>query len=418
MKNLLLTAVLAIANIAVAQTPPTSGPEYECLRYRNFGSESVKLKKYSEAASNYLKAEAICGNFDKIAYTRLIDCYRNAISGEKDPLKKKLLVDTVLTVYDKAQAKLGLDDSWYLIRGLYQISSTVPDYKKADLNLATGLQKGGLTVADYFVTSYYGNINKLYSLGTVEEKVSLKQRLLTEYFILTKLVTDAKMKPETQVSLNNTLSLVLKTYPDFQPELKANMHALPKEKEAKKEAVKNLMNIMEVKKWQDNKEYEMLSDTLLAIEPSADAYFAKAKTLYGKKRYQDGLDAIRKAKDYTPSAEQKVEMEYYTFNMYIGLGRKKDAYDMSKSLDGKYRSEGLKYRAQYVASQANSCGTTTFERKCNYYYAYQLASEAGATSLMAQYKKLWPKKDEMFRESKKIGDSISLSCWGVSVTLK
>jgi tetratricopeptide (TPR) repeat protein len=416
MKHLIFGTAILISNLVVAQA--TSGPEYECNRYRLFGSEAVKKGNFAEAATNYNIAERYC-TFDKTGYTRLIDCYRNAINKEADPAKKKLLVDTLLTAYDRAEAKVGVDESWFLNRGYFQVTSTKPDYLKADLNLASGIQKAGLTVQDAYVITYFNNINKLYNLTTVPaEKDVLKKRILSEYSVLSKLVVDAKLKPETQTSLTGVFNSVLKVYADFLPDLKLNMAALPQEKEAKKAIVNSLMKIMETKKWQENKEYEMLADTLLNIEPSADAYFAKGKLMMSKKRNQDALDAFKKAKEYNPSSEIKSEMEYYTFSIYGNSGRKKEAYEMAKNLDGKYRADGLKYRAQYVGSSINNCGTSTFERKCNNYYAYQLAQEAGSTSLMAAYKKGFPTKTEIFKEGKKVGDSVPLSCWGVSVTIK
>jgi tetratricopeptide (TPR) repeat protein len=418
MKHLLFGTALLISNVVEAQGGATSGPEYECNRYRLFGSEAVKKSNFAEAAMNYNIAEKYC-TFDKAGYTRLIDCYRNAIGKETDPAKKKLLVDTLLTAYDRAEAKVGADDSWFLNRGYFQVTSSAPDYKKADLNLATGIQKAGTTVQDAYVITYFNNINKLYTLATVPaDKEALKKRILAEYSVLSKLVVDAKLKPETQTSLAGVFNSVLKVYADFLPDLKKSMTSFPQEKEAKKAAVNSLMKIMETKKWQENKEYEMLADTLLNIEPSADAYFAKGKLMMSKKRNQDALDAFRKAKEYNPSAEAKSEMEYYTFTIYGSTGRKKEAFDLAKGLDGKYRAEGLKYRAQYVGSSVNSCGTSTFDRKCNYYYAYQLAQEAGASNLMSAYKKNFPTKTEIFKEGKKVGDSVSLSCWGVSVTIK
>ena len=79
-------------------------------------------------------------------------------------------------------------------------------------------------------------------------------------------------------------------------------------------------------------------------------------------------------------------------------------------------SRALLIAADCVAKTANSCGASTFDRKCNYYYAAQLALKAGNSGAAAKYKANAPSSDEIFNNNSPA--SVTLSCWGVTVDIK
>ena len=80
------------------------------------------------------------------------------------------------------------------------------------------------------------------------------------------------------------------------------------------------------------------------------------------------------------------------------------------------RSKALLVAANCVAKTANSCGSSTFERKCNYYYAAQLANQAGEPGIASKFKANAPTADEIFSNNSPA--TLKLSCWNVTVDVK
>ncbi|MGB0915231.1 MAG: hypothetical protein ACPGVI_04120, partial [Crocinitomicaceae bacterium] len=67
---------------------------------------------------------------------------------------------------------------------------------------------------------------------------------------------------------------------------------------------------------------------------------------------------------------------------------------------------------------ANNCGSSTFERKCNYIYAVQLLEQARSLGestggTISSFRNNFPTDSEKFENGSP--SSVSLSCYGVSV---
>ena len=85
----------------------------ECLEFKMIASDSKMMKDYQEAAIYYWKIEKNCQADDKI-YANLRFCYENLINETTDEAKKKAYRDTLITVYEKQEAKYGKEPSWSL----------------------------------------------------------------------------------------------------------------------------------------------------------------------------------------------------------------------------------------------------------------------------------------------------------------
>ena len=413
-KLLFGTFFITSAFFGVAQE---TDQERECKRMRFLAGEELKIKNYAAATTYYLQGEKICGGYDKANYDRMTNTLRNAITTETDKARKTLYTDTIIGVYDRAEAAGAYDQANDLIRANYIIQSTKPDRVKADELFNRGIHKDGMTISEAHVTYYYYNMYVLFTEAADDKKPALKQRLISEFFFLNKMIGTAGMTVKTQENLVSYFNNVVKSCDDLLPELKSFMSSFPQEIESKKASVNNFITLLETKGCTESKEYEMLIDTLIKIDPSIGAVEAKAKLLLSKKKYSEAISTYKEAKGMTTDAEKKDEIDYkilvITFN---DLNSYKAAYNAGLNASGKYKSESLKIAAQSVAQLANSCGSSTFERKCNYIYAAQLAERAGEGSLAAKYRAASPTQDEVFENGG--ASSVTLSCWGVSVSVK
>lgn len=412
LKRIFLAFTLLIGFGAFAQE---SDEERECLRMRFLAGEELKINNFAGAATYYLKGEKICGGYDKANYDRLIGTLRNTITEEKDEAKSKAYTDTLMAVYDRAEKAgfVGIETS--LLRAQYELTTTKPNHKVADEFFVKGMKNAGLKLDEAYVGMYYYNLLLMVNSADAKDKPALKKRYITEYFELSKLVSDAKMSLTTQETLNTYLSYVVKTCDDILPELKGFMGTLPQEKEAKKVTVKNFLSLLEAKSCEGSKEYEMLIDTMIAIDPGFETMILKARLLVGKKRYNEAMSAYREAKPYAPDGAASEDIEYEILKMQFSQGSYKTAYNTAMGISGKNRNEALKMAGQCVAQLANSCGSSTVERKFNYYYASELYERAGVSG---KYSGSFPTSDDIFNNNFTKGQSVNLSCWGVNVTIR
>lgn len=421
LKTLLFGLALATGFAVNAQE---SDQERECLRMRFLAGEELKINNYSGAATYYLKGEQICADFDKANYDRLIGSLRNAITEEKDEARQKAFTDTLVGVYERAAAKGSVGDDAFMIRAQYELNTTKPRRDFADSLFRRGIDAAGGKINEAYPALMYYNSLMRYNEAPAAKKGEMKKRLISDYFMLSKIATDNGMSPATQQTLDTYLGYVVKSCDDVLPELGGFMKALPKDKEAKKGTVKTFISLLEDKGCETSKEYEMLIDTLIAIEPNVDAVIAKAKLLKAKKKYAESIATYRQAKGMTEDAELKEQIEFniaeiqmYSQSAYTA------AYNTAMGISGKNKGEALKIAAQAVAQNANSCGSSTVERKMNYYYAVELLERAAANGanvggLIGKYKANYPSDGELFDNGFSKGQSVSLSCWGVSVTVR
>ncbi|HBW85441.1 MAG TPA: hypothetical protein DEF82_01455 [Crocinitomicaceae bacterium] len=415
MKNAVLFGILTLTSV-VGFAQNDSIQKRECDRMRFLAGEELKLKNFAGALTYYQKAETICGNFDKAAYERMSQAAINANATETDKVRKALFADTVISIYGRMDSKSFFDQKNALTRASFYLKTTTIDRAKAD-EWYTQALKNGVQFNESQLLTYYNNLYQMYIASKDDLKGAIKKRLINDYFVFSKLVTDAGMTPKTQETLTNVFNTLIKTCDDILPDLAGFMKTLPQEKEAKIKTVNNFMTILKEKGCTGSKEYEMLVDTIIKVDNSIDAVLAKANLQMAKKRYDDAISTYRTAINMSTSSTQKEDLEYEILEIvYFKKDNIRGAYNMAMGINGSKRSKALEIAADCVAKLANSCGTSTFERKCNYLYAAELAQRAGDGSKASRYRAMGPSNTEIFTEGNP--SSASLSCWGVSVSLK
>lgn len=411
----LLFGTLFITAAFVANAQEETEQERECKRMRFLAGEELKIKNYAGATAYYIKGEQICGGYDKANYDRMIGTISNTIATETDKARKAAYIDTLVSAYDRTEEKGLYDVTNDLKRATYIIQSSKPNRAKADELYTRGIHKEGTSASEAHISYFYYNMYVLFTEAAADKKPAMKQRLITEYFFLSKLVSSANMSVKAQENLTTYFNGVVKTCEDILPELKGFMSSFPQDIEAKKASVNNFITLLEAKNCTSSKEYEMLIDTLIKINPnSIDAVEQKAKLLLANKKYSEAIGAFKDAKGLTSDADKKDELDYKILTiMFSDQNSYKSAYNAALNASGKYKSESFKIAAQCVASMANSCGSSTFERKCNYIYAAQLADRAGEGGLASRYRALGPTEDDWFTAGV---NSLALTCWGVTVS--
>jgi len=415
--KLLLGAVLMIGFGTMAQE---TDEERECKRMRFLAGEESKMKNFPAAAMYYLKGETICGGYDAANYKRLVGTLINSINKAATPELKKSYTDTILGVYDRME-KAGLYEvKSDLTRASYYINSTTPDNKKADTLFKRGIASQGAKTKEHYITYFYYNTYVMFAASQGDEKTALKKRLITEYFELSNIVSTAGMSVQTQNNLSNYFNYVVKSCDDILPDLKDYIANLPEDVEVRKLAVKNFIALLENKECTSAPEYETLVIEFDRIDQSIDSKIALAKLLVAKKQYSKAVEAFKTAKGLTDDVEKQMEINYNIAAAQLKAGQYTSAYNTAKGISGVNRGQALVIAASAVASNANNCGSSTFERQCNYIYAVDLLQQAQAAGAstggrMGTYKANFPTKDVIFDNGSP--KTISIACYGVTVNI-
>lgn len=388
----------------------------ECKRMLLFVGQELRMQNYANAAMYYLKGEQLCGDYGAKEYKSMSQTLRNTVITESDNTRKKLYTDTLLGVYDRMDEKGFYDESESSMRATFIMLSSAPDYKKADqIYLRAFENKNKFNDAE--LTYYYYNLYTLFTITTGDEKADYKKRLISDYFLLSKKIESENFAATTQASLTSYFNNLVRSCEDILPELNGFMSSLPKDKEAKKKTVNNFLNLLKEKGCTESDEYEMLIDTIISIDNTIDAVLAKAQLLQVKKRFKESIGVYRTSIEMTEVDSVKNEIMMSILNIqYSDMNAYRTAYNTALSIKGSNRPQALLIAANCVAKTANTCGSSTFDRKCNYYYAAQLANQAGNAGIAAKFKANAPSADEIF--SNNSPSSVTLSCWNVTVDVK
>ncbi len=396
-------------------------PDRECKRMKFLAGEAVDRGDFAEAAEYYYKGEIECGNYVAADYERLIGSLVNAMNtaGETDEAIAGLYRDSLLLAWERQEAAGFYKEDSDFDRGINMLQVEKPNRKDADVFLRRAITTNQEKSFEGYISYAYYNQYMIYYDATPEESPALKQQLISDYFMLSNLVTKGGMSVQTQEELTGTLNYVVQSAEDLAPQIPRYIEGLPTEVEAAKSALKSMLKLMEDKGGMKTSEFEMLVDKMIDLDPtSLDALEAKALLLESKGKYGEAIGVYKKIKSLTEDDEKKQDMSYKMVYAQYKLGSYAAAYSSAMAIGGKHKGDALVIAADCVAKRANNCGASTFDRKCNYLYASQLASQAAANGAsvgnrVANYKKSGPSKDDCFNEGNP--GSVTLECYGVSV---
>ena len=413
--KLLLATFLFIGAASFAQ----EDAELECLRMRKFAQDELKIKNYNGAVKYYIMGEKLCNGYDAANYKRLIGSIRNAINGTQDKAEKMAYIDTVVATYNRSELAGFYENKNDLLRASYILQSSNPDRNKADELFRRGIDTQGVATGEGYVSYFYYNTYAMFAAAPADQKADLKKRMITEYFELSNLISTANMSVKTQETITGYFNAVVKDCKDILPELNEYMENLPEDPELKKAALMNFITLLEKKDCTDAPEYGTLINKYVETDPtSLDAQLMKAKYLSSKGKSSEAIKTLKTAKGIATDPANKQEISYQIASAQFKARSYTAAYNTAMSVTGEHRGNALAIAGKSVGSNANNCGSSTFDRKCNYIYAVQLLEQARSLGgnvggSISSYKGQYPTSDDCFQNGNP--GSVTLTCYGVTV---
>lgn len=419
--KLILVALftLSLGVTSFAQNGGTSEPT-ECMRFKAIAGNAYKVKEYEKVTRAYVKALNECGTLGMPFYKPFVYAIRKSMSDATDEAVKTAYLDTLVMIYESAQKEHGIQKEWQNHLGYSYLQQGAPDaMQKADTAYEIGVHFEGPKVNKGYLQQYYQNLYNLWVQEQDEKvKAEYKKRLISDYFTLSDYANKGEMGTDILDFLSSYFNNAVTDCESILPEISNFMKTLPQEKETKIATVKNFMELLEKKGCTKSKEYELLVDTIIAIDPSSDAIIAKAKLQISKGNTTAAIKTFNDAISMSKSADEKSDIQLQIAKIYFNQGDYRKAHQAGIAVSGKNSGKGYEIAAKSVNALMNDCGVSTFQRKANNYYAVELAEKSGNGSLVEKYKAECPSQSEIFNADKAVGESVTLSCWEKTYTIK
>ena len=428
LKKFLLISLLLL-NVFAFMSQNDSIKMRECNRIKFLAQEerksieidtsvTLKLMHFKNEFTYLLKGEAICGTYTKNNYSYIIRSGQDILKLEKDQKIKSRYIDTLFLINKKIDLLKFGDKNIVLKLADYALLKSEIERTVSDAYYTRAFKDTSLKFTSENLTNYYSNLYLLYSSEVdVAVKNVYKKRLISDYFMLSRLISVKKLSSKTQESISNIFNGTIKNCEDLLPDLKVFISELPKDIDLKIKTTTNFISLLKEKSCTDSKEYEMLVDTLIKFDKTTATIIAKAELLIVKKRYNEAISSLNSAKAMTKDAIQLEDIDFQILEVqFHNLNNYQTAYRLALGISGSNKNKALQIAAKCVANSANSCGSSTFDRKCNYYYAAELAERAGDNGAASRYRSNAPNAEDKFNNNNP--STVSLSCWGVTVNVR
>jgi len=438
LKGILATLVLmlSIGGNLIAQDSTTVVDD--CAKYRSLYFEYSKHKEYVDAANFWRKAIIACGEsgLDAKFYYNGRVVYSKLLVDGMDSLRAKEINDTINMCFERRMKYID-DPEWTIDYAIKLMNDGSTDIDKIDSLFNNSIHRLKSDLSSTAIKQYFKHliVNK-FNGAKAEDKEKVRTMIIEEYIVLSDYISKAVQKAKTagdenevryqesaQSFLDKYFLLIAKDCEVLTPVLEEKLKTLPVEKEAKLKKVKDYLTLMDLQKCQSTATYGKFVDTLISIEPTAEAYYFGYNYAIGTGNESKALKYIDKAVELEKDGVNRDKYLAASANLLYKAGSYKSAFNVAQKVGaGDYKGDALYIQALVIAATANSCGDSTFERKANYWLANDYINRAianGKTGVSSsKFLDNAPDKNEIFTEGVQMGSSITLKCWGESTNVR
>jgi hypothetical protein len=435
--TLVLSLFIGTGAIAQDSTANNDGAD-KCAEFRSLYFQYLKQKMYQDAANFWNKAWEYCGEegSDGKFFTNGRYIYSKLLRQDGlTPEHEKGLNDTLYMIYE-ARMKVENDPEWTADYASELVSNKSEDFDKIDSLFAASLPQLKGNVKSGHVKDYFKHLilNK-FNAAPAEEKEDARTVVIEEYIVLSEYVgmalknaeaaedeNEIKRQKGAQSFLDKYFLKIAQDCSVLEGVFSKKLKSLPTEKEAKKKAVNNYLNLLDQKNCQETEVYGQFVDTLIAVDPTASAYYFGGSYALKNDNAAKAAEYFEKAVELEADGENKDKYLYSLATAQYAKGSYSSAFRTAKQVEGEYKGDALYICANSIAATANSCGSSTFERKANFWLANDYINRAIANGKegvsSGKYLSSAPTSTEAFNEGVSAGASVSCSCWGESTTAR
>jgi hypothetical protein len=393
-----------------------------CKDALSLGYDAINSQEWNFAISQYNTALSICPN-DVVIYENIILAMNSKYDEMESGDDKTALGDSISTYYNTMFEKTGYNIENGAYYAYFLSTNRAPKLVEIDTLFSNYIAKNTVASDGVFALQYYINLYQLYANEQdVEKSTAYKTRFLEDYLVLSeynaKSDSDQETKDQIQAYYESTFLNVAKECSDILPIVKKKLSELPTDKAEKKKVVENYMMLLSNKGCLSSDEYAaLLKITVEEFDPTAQTVYAYGEYLYANGKKPDGLSKMKEGAGMETNTENKNLMLFKILQKVYNSGNYKKAFSDAKAISGAKKGEAIIIQAKCIAATASSNGTSTFERKSNYWMALDYLSRASASgastsSLAAKYCERAPTVTEAFKAGFQEGDAVNCEGWG------
>jgi tetratricopeptide (TPR) repeat protein len=428
---LLVGGALIASSAAVAQCKEWKWPQDKAKaeEQKVIYEDALKNKNYRGSVAAWQWLLNAAPNLNVKLYIDGVDIYDNLANVEKDPARKKVLVDSLLMLHDKRIETCGEEASVTNRKAFYAAKYNLNNKAEIPGLLALYTKTFELNkdkVMDQHLETYMKIVQEAKKQNLISDEEVLKR------YDLIVSINDAKMKKAASESKPT----------DKYVKIKSNLDdALVKTVKVDCEFVKKNLE----PKWKANPTDEALARKIfgfmlagkcmedpLAVETAEFIHtkehdFGIAKYLglsyLSKKNYDKGEAYLTEAVSLAPSQEDKADMYIRLGEIRVEKGDKTGARDMfEKALQANAKAtEAYSKIGMLYYNSFDDCATREHMAKDRLVYlaAYDMFVKANDSRMMAEARKQFPSTSEIFELNWAEGSTQRVNCWiGKSVTIR
>lgn len=406
----------------------------------NWPSDSeteAKAREYNASYVDYMKSEQFVNatkplhwlltNVPKLnesIYINGVTVYNGAAAATKDPAQKRIYQDSVIKIFDLRKDHFNNEPKWIENKAYYSYNYYKGD-KDKQLGVALAvfdrvIELNGTFNTINLVAAYFDLIYR----HNAYNKAFTKIELLGKYEKLNALLAEAETKGKDISAPKSTLeqlvvAMELIDCEFIETTLGPRLTADPT----------NIVLANQIFNYSVKYKCFSSASFLSALEiidnnnPTYATSQVRAMRYMQNREYDKALPVLEKALTLAENDVQKAEIHYDLAKVHAQNGKKGTARTSAleaAKLDAEKGKAAWKLIAEMYMSSSADCrrGVSRVEDQAVYIAAYNAYSRAGDSQGMAEARSRFPSKEELFTESKKPGETITVGCWiGETVTL-
>ena len=396
----------------------------------------AKAREYNAAYVDYMKSEQFVDatkplywllvntpKLNESIYINGVTIYNGAAAATTDAAQKKVYQDSVITIFDLRKQNFDNEPKWIENKAYYRYNYNKGDKTKLGQALAVFdrvIELNCTFNTINLVAAYFDLVYRHYA----NNKAFTKVELLEKYEKLNALLAEAEANGKDISAPKGTLEqlVVLMELIDCEfiettlgPRLTADSTNMV--------LANQIFNYSVKYKCFGSASFLTALEIIDNQNPTYATSQVRAMRYMQNREYDKALPVLQKALTLVENDVQKAEILYDLAKIHAVEGRKSaartSAQDAAK-FDAEKGKEAWKLIAEMYMSSSADCrrGISRVEDQAVYIAAYNAYSRAGDSKGMAEARARFPSKEELFTESRQIGETVTVGCWiGETVTL-
>ncbi len=412
--------LMVLASGAFAQGKYGASPEdsLTCVQNLSVYSEYYKQKAYDNAIPAWKKAMVVCPKSSKNMYVRGVTMYQKRIVKEKDPARKRELLDTLYWIYDRRieffgeEAKVKGRKGGDILR--FDKENLVDAYKTLGESVELAKEKTDAAV----LVAYYKSMYKMYKKGKVKKEALVEMYpTLMDYVDANRNGKKAAKYKKAEENLQKMFAPVADC-PDLIGLFTPKFEATPDDVKL----LKNVLKLMDAKECTDADLYIKVAVRLNELEPSATSAYSIGNWYLKKVKYKEAVGYFLQAAELAEDDAKKEESYLRAAAAYLGSRDYPNVRGAARKVLSVNPNNGEAYIliGDAYSGSSKNCGENDCEKRAGYWAAFDMYAKAKAVDSnvadkagkkMGQVKAQFPKKADCFFQGFNEGDAYNVGCW-------